>query len=153
LAVAAPLIALGMGLIYLNADMGSCRTVDSGGQATLPFRPDATDEEMERCRLLLLQRVEAKRQMIRELLAGHRTLMQAAVRYRDIGESMRLPCDPPRSAANDAAEGERVCRVVIKMATNMLQEDPLSPAAELTARLTAELERHRGSDGVVRLPD
>jgi hypothetical protein len=59
----------------------------------------------------------------------------------------------PRIAAIGPSEGERLCRMNIAMANDWMEELVPAAAADMITRLAAELEQHRGPDGVVRLPD
>jgi hypothetical protein len=80
------------------------------------------------------------------------TLLQAAAQFRDVEMSLPVPW-APRIAATGSAEEERLCRTVIAMARGWMEEHVPAAAADMTARLEAELEQHRGPDGTVRLPD
>jgi hypothetical protein len=153
LSVGALLIAIGVGLIYYSAKAGSRCGLDFAKLATQPCQLDDTypgDEEMERRRQLVLCRVAAKDEVVRELLAERLTLLQAAARVRAVERLLPLPWDPPRC---DLADGERLCRTVMAIAEGYLNEYLPEQAGDVAARLQAELEQHRGPDGVVRLPD
>jgi hypothetical protein len=89
-----------------------------------------------------LARLEAKERVVRALLAGEGTLLEAAARFRELDAvepRMRPECDP-RVYAGDA-EAERYCRAVLFWANT-----PGGESAERSAavrRLEDELEGHR----------
>jgi hypothetical protein len=151
---AALLIAGAAGLIYVGAD-GSRRDSDSNSpsiaQCLLDKKPP-TDEEMERRRQILLQRFAVKDRAVQKLLGGQLTLLQAAAQFRDVEAAQPITWGPD-IAATGPAEGERLCRMVIAMARGWMEEHVPAAAADMTARLEAELEQHRGPNGTVRLPD
>jgi hypothetical protein len=155
LSVAALLIAGAAGLTYFGADTGSRRDSDrnspSFAQGLLNTK-SPTDEETERRREILLQRCAVKDRAVQKLLAGRLTLLQAATQFRDV-EAAQPVTWGPRIAATGPAEGERLCRVVISAAKGWMEEHVPAAAADMTARLEAELEQQRGADGTVRLPD
>jgi hypothetical protein len=155
LSVAALLIAGAAGLVYFGADTGSPRDSDSNSPSIaecLLGDKSPTDEETERRQQILLERNVVKDRAVRNLLAGRLTLLQAAAQFRDVDEALPVTW-VPQIAATGPAEGERLCRKVIAMAKGWMEECVPAQAAAETARLEAELERHRGADGTVRLPD
>jgi hypothetical protein len=110
------------------------------------------DEEMERRRQIYLQRYAVRDRAVRILLAGRLTLLQAAAQFRDVEKALPVTW-APRIAATGPAEGERLCQRVIAMAKDWMEEHVPAAAADMTARLEAQLEQHRGADGTVHLPD
>ncbi len=111
------------------------------------------EAELERRRQVFQRRTAAKDQAIRELLAGRLTLCQAAARFRDAEREAPLTWGPPPQTGDGPGEGERLCRDVMDWADSWVAENVPAAADSLTARLKEELEQHRGTDGVVRLPD
>jgi hypothetical protein len=155
LSVAALFIGAAAGLIHFGADAGSRRDADPGTPSVargLLDKPYPLDEEREHRRHVYLQRFAVKDRAVQKLLAGQLTLPQAAARFRDLEQSLPVTW-APRVAATDPAYGERLCRTVIAMANRWMEEHVPAAAADVTACLEAELERHRGPDGTVRLPD
>jgi len=157
LSIVVLVLIAGAGLLYLGARAVLEPMEDAGEPASprgqLSNRP-LTDEEFERRRESLMRRHLAKDQAVRELLAGRLTLLQAAARFRDAEAAVPASWTPPvRADAGDPAEGERLCRDVITRVHDWLATNLPEHAAEITARLEAELRRLRGEDGVVRLPD
>jgi hypothetical protein len=155
LPVAALFVGAAAGLIYFGADTGSRRDSDRDSLSNAQFVIDEKfpmDEEMEHRRQILLQRCAVRDRAVQKLLAGRLTLLQAAAQFRDV--EMALPVtSAPRIAATGPAEGERLCRSVIAMAKGWMEEYVPAQAAAETARLEAELEQQRDTDGTVRLPD
>jgi hypothetical protein len=146
------LTAVGAGLVYIGADLLSRLGRDFGELAALQRRLDESarrDEELDGHREVYLRRIVVKEQAVGELLAGRLTLPQAAARFRDVEEALPVTWGPPCCAASGSAEGERWCREVMAWVQTQHGED--LPA--LAARLEADLRRHRGTDGTVRLPD
>jgi hypothetical protein len=87
-------------------------------------------------------RLEAKERVVRALLAGEGTLLEAAARFRewDAVEPQLRPESHPRVYAGDT-EAERYCRAVLFWANT-----PGGESAERSAavrRLEDELEGHR----------
>jgi hypothetical protein len=155
LLVAALLIAVGVGLTYFSADIGSRHGLDFNPQSAVQRDHDEsspTDEEMERRLQVFLLRSAVKDEAVRDLFAGRLTLLQAAARFRDVEKAHPITWAPGNTATGPA-EGERLCRVVMAMADGWLVKYSPPMAADVVARLEAELQRHRGPDGIVRLPD
>jgi hypothetical protein len=155
LPVAALFIGAAAGLLYLGTDTGSRRDSHSN-PPSIPQcdlgEKSPTDEELERRRQIYLRRYSVKEHAVEDLLAGRLTLLQAAAQFRDLEKSLPVTW-APRIAATGPAEGERLCRLVIGTAKSWMEEHVPAAAADMAARLEAELERHRGPDGTVRLPD
>jgi len=155
LLVAALLIAGAAGLIYFGADIAFRRKIDRNAPSTVLSHLDEgspTDEEMEHRLQIHKHRIAVKDRAVRDLLDGRLTLLQAAARFRDLETEQPLTWWP-RNAATGPADGERLCRMVMDRANGWMQANRPAQAADFAARLEAELERHRGQDGTVRLPD
>jgi hypothetical protein len=155
LSVAALLIAGAAGLIYFGPDKGSRRDSDCNAPSIAQFVIDEKfpiDDETEHRLQIYLQRAAAKDRAVRNLLAGRLTLLQTAVQFRDADKALPVTWGPG-IAATGPADGERLCRVVMKWANYWLQANLPEQAASVAARLEAELEQNRGPDGAVRLPD
>jgi hypothetical protein len=155
LPVAALLIGGAAGLIYFGAGTGSRRNSDSNSPSIVQGLLDdksPKDEEMDRRRQIYLQRFAVKIRAVQQLLAGRLTLLQAAAQFRDLEKEHPVPWWP-RNTGTGLAEGESLCRTVIAMAKGWMEENVPAAAADMTARLEAELERHRELDGTIRLPE
>jgi hypothetical protein len=155
LPVAALLIGGAAGLIYFGGGTGSRRDSDCNAPSIAQYLLDKkspTDEELERRRQILLQRDAVQDLVVRKLLAGRLTLLQAAAQFRDMEQTQPITWGPP-IAATDSVDGERLYRKVIARAKYWMEVHVPAAAADVTARLEAELEQHRGPDGAVRLPD
>jgi hypothetical protein len=99
----------------------------------------------------LLRHINAKSEVVAELLGGRLTLLQAAARFRDLEETPPDRLAVPRLPGG-AADGERHCRAVMRWVDNWLKVQAPEQAAGMAARLEEELRRHRGPDGIIRLP-
>jgi hypothetical protein len=144
--------AVGAGLMYFSAAILPRLGLDFGELAALQRQLDEVgrvDEELDHHRGIVLRRIVAKQQVVGELQAGRLTLLQAAARFRDLEEALPVTRGWPPRATSGPAEGERWCREV--MAWAQTQHGEYLP--DLAARLEADLRRHRGTDGTVRLPD
>jgi hypothetical protein len=155
LPVTALFIGGAAGLIYFGSDTGSRRDSDSNSPSIaqcLLDKKSPTDEETDRRRQILLERHAVKERAVKKLLAGQLTLLEAAVQFRDVEAAQPITWGPD-IAATGPADGERLCRAVISMAKGWMEEHVPAAAADMNARLEAELEQHRGPDGTIRLPD
>jgi hypothetical protein len=120
-----------------------------GGEGKAQRQADELDLQL----LGWKQRGEARDEVVRDLQARRITLLEAAARFRQLDhtkpdfnwEAFRQ-CHPGR------CDDERHCRHVIAWAKSALSTRP-SEAAELVARLEAELQEHLRRDGAVRLPE
>jgi len=113
---------------------------------------DEQDTELDHRRQVFEHRIAVKDEVVRELVSGHLTLVQAAVRFRDVERDLPVSWAPtPPSGVPE--EDERMCRDVIRWARLWVSARLPAESASVVARLKVELEKLRGSDGVVRLPD
>jgi hypothetical protein len=112
------------------------------------------EEELDRRLQVTVRRNMRKEEAIGELLAGRLTLVQAAARFRDADAAVPAEWRYVRpDTAPGPGEGERRCREVIARVRLWLANNQPPQAAEVTARLEAELQHLLDKDGVVRLPD
>jgi len=125
---------------------------DSFTQSRKTTECDQRNGEVERRVQVLLRRGAAKDHAVRDLVAGHVTLGEAAVRFRCIEKNLRLTggSAPTR---DERGEDERICRNIMGRAYCWVAENLPEATALVTARLEAELQQLRGPDGIVRLPD
>ncbi len=137
--------------LVLAAEMG--RRHEPGrlakqGAAGQPEPLDETRRQIE----AIVHRVNSKRHIARELIAGRLTLLQAAGQFRALNQA------PPRlhwkefcAAYPGDSDEERHCREVIAVVTLELENSDSCLCLAVRARLVAELESHR-ERGTLRLP-
>jgi len=144
----------GAGLIGYGSGMYSRPEAGPGKPSTVRQELEMGGEsaKLESHRQVFEQRYALKDKAVRELLRGHQTLVQAAVRFRDIERDLPVPWGPvPPSAIS--GEDERLCREVITRARHWVWANLPAEMASVVARLEAELEWVRGPDGAVHLPE
>ncbi len=123
------------------------------GRAPLPEAPGEEAREADLARRLRVarQRIDAKLAVVRRLLAGELTLLEAATRFRDInGEPADCPV-PDNHLWPSASPEEMLCRQVIVWAQAHARDDSSGAAGAVVDRLEAELEALLAR-GAVRLP-
>jgi hypothetical protein len=122
-----------------------------------PGAPPAEDQaareaRMERQLRVALARINAKRKLIQQVLAGRLGLLEAAARFRDLNdEPADCPCRDDHHRPG-ASRGENLCRQVLIWAREVAREQDSSAARATVARLEAELKAILARDGDVRLP-
>jgi hypothetical protein len=100
----------------------------------------------------VVRRGARRRETVQELIAGRRTLREAAARSQALArEDPDFPWDMFRREYPGRTDEERHCRQMIVFVQTALQDHP-GEAAEVVARLEAELEAYREPDGTIRLP-
>jgi hypothetical protein len=101
---------------------------------------------------VLHRRLAAKAAVVRQLLDGRLTLLEAAEWFKVLNE---MPSDCP-SYANavfpTGSEGETLCRQVISWTEGQLLMQSPSQAEAVTRELKEELQAYLERDGIVRLP-
>jgi hypothetical protein len=155
LPVAALFIGGAAGLLYFDPDKGSRQDSDCNAPSTVRRSIDdkyPMDEESEHRLQIYLMRIAVRDRVVRNLLAGRLTLLQAATQFRDMEKDLPVTWGPPIEATGPG-EGERLCRSVMRWVHNWIAENLPAEAASVAARLEAELGQLRGPDGTVRLPD
>jgi hypothetical protein len=101
----------------------------------------ARSEELEHLRGQAIQRVLAKNQIARDVIAGRIGVVEAASRVRD------LPCPPPRMwdmlriVHGGATDEETMCRHLICWSCQLVDDDPARTEA-LRTRLESEMQAH-----------
>jgi hypothetical protein len=110
--------------------------------------------DLTRKNALVCDRIEAKEQVLQELLAERMTLLQAAAWFRRLDTATpEVPGAPPDRYPG-RTEGERYCYLVMDWALSNREELTPSHAEEIRGRLQAELDAHLAShDGAIVLPD
>ncbi len=123
------------------------------GRAPLREAPgeEAREADLDRRLRVARQRIDAKFAVVRRLLAGELTLLEAATRFRDInGEPADCPALDNCLWPNASPE-ERLCRQVIGWARSHARDDSSGAAGAVADRLEAELEALLAR-GALRLP-
>jgi hypothetical protein len=120
--------------------------------APAPVGPQ--DEEAWRARQLQVarRRIDAKREVVRRLLAGRLTLLETAALFRDLNEEPDdCPCrDNPQWPG--ASREEHLCRQVVNWARQMANEEGSRATGEAADRLEAELAALLARGRAIRLP-
>jgi hypothetical protein len=118
----------------------------------LPEGPEeARQAQLERRSRAIIQRNEAKVEVVRRLLAGRLTLLEAAALFGHLNEQ---PADWPYQ--NDlrwpgASREEKLCRQVVLWAISLAPQEG-GRAGEAADRLEAELAALLARGGAIRLP-
>ncbi|HKB02943.1 MAG TPA: hypothetical protein VKD90_12030 [Gemmataceae bacterium] len=155
LSVAPMLMAGAAGFFYLGTAMAPRPDPDGNAPPRLWGPGDdnsPTGKDLDRRTQIYLHRITVKERAVRDLLAARLTLLQAAARFRDVEEEHPIT-GKPHCAASAPADGERWCRRVMEQAIGWVAANLPAQAADVAARLEAELEQHREPDGTIRLPD
>ena len=102
---------------------------------------------------IIVERIAAKENVIRELIKEHLTLPEAAARFRKLNtESESCPGSPPDCFPGQT-ESERYCRQVLRWVEIETQTWQPAEAEEVRCRLEAELDLLLVScNGKVSLP-
>jgi hypothetical protein len=99
-----------------------------------------------------LQRVEAKQQIIADLIEGRLTLLEATARFREAHLGSAGEGAYGRLLATAGSEdGEHLVRAVIGWVHLALRDRP-ERAEALSEELEQQLQAHLATHGVVRLP-
>jgi hypothetical protein len=124
------------------------------GRAPLPEAPgeEAREAELDRRLRVARQRIDAKWKVVRRLLAGELTLLEAAARFRDLNaEPADCPCRESYLWPNTSPE-ERQCRQVIAWGRALGRDDRSGATGAVVDRLEAELAALLAR-GAIRLPE
>jgi hypothetical protein len=111
------------------------------------------EEELAYRRQVATKRLEGKQQVTRDLIAGHLTLLEAAVRFQVLNKT---PVDCPfryENSSQGRGEGEQIFRQVINWAVTEVAQRSEIEAQILSERLERELEEHLRRHGPARLPE
>jgi hypothetical protein len=99
------------------------------------------------------QRIEAKRRVVSQVMAGELTLFEAGAWFRFLNETPPGFTCECRHVPGDSEE-EKACRQVILWAEDELRwRGLLESAADLSARLEKQLAAHQAEHGRVVLPE
>jgi hypothetical protein len=106
-------------------------------------------EQLEEGRKVVLWCVGVKRTLTEEVIAGRRTLFEAAAGFRN-AERIKVQRAPSLCAAGPDSTDEEHCRQVIQQVRRSLQGQPNQSA--VVARLEEQLREELARKGIVRLP-
>ncbi len=112
---------------------------------------EAREAEMDRRLRVARGRIDAKWEVVRRLLVGRLTLLEAAAQFRDLNaEPADCPCQDGHVWPNASLE-ERLCRQVIAWAQREARDGATGAGAAVT-RLEAELAALLARGEPLRLP-
>jgi hypothetical protein len=101
---------------------------------------------------VVLQRIAVKNQIVGDLLARRKSLVQAAAEFKELNEDQPRYMEALREAYPSRSDEECFCRNVIAYVASAVQLRPARAKAEV-ARLEAELQAARDSNGLVHLAE
>jgi hypothetical protein len=109
--------------------------------------------ELDEQREQAASRASARQSIVEEVAADRMTLIQAAVEFRRLNQT--LPPGPwsYNHAYSGESEGERLCRYVIRLVQINLSERTPQLVAAKTEQLNGELRVLLQQDGIVHLPE
>jgi hypothetical protein len=116
-------------------------------------RQQKRGDELERKIKAVLRRLERKERIVKALLAGRLTLLEAASRFRALNQGPpEFSWDRFRDSLPGDSDDERHCYEVIEFVYNALRQDDPRRAAEVRECLRAQL-REDLRCGPLRLPE
>ena len=146
-----------LGAAWLQLDLLALCGVDVAEFCTSQekaFRARQRQEWLRRRVEAIVQRNESREAVMRELLAGRLTLLQAARRFKDLNETPVTCQNDYRSRFPGRSDGEKVCRQVLQWLEGYLLGLPSEQAQTLRRRFADELREHlEHHDGIVVLPE
>src|SRR5262249_7060251 len=110
---------------------------------------EQTSEELCRHDTIIKERMVAKKQIVLDLIAGRRTLLEAAARFRDLNENPEDCRNPYREFCCGNSDGEKLGRQVITWVAGVLE----GRSPEVVACLEMELQDLLASQETVVLPE
>jgi hypothetical protein len=118
----------------------------------LPEGPEeARQTQLEQQSRTIVQRLEAKEEVVRRLLAGRLTLLEAAALFGHLNEEPAAWPFQDNLRWPGASREEKLCRQVLDWAIPLAREEG-GRAVEAADRLEAELAALLARGGVIRLP-
>jgi hypothetical protein len=103
-------------------------------------------EHLEAQAAVAIRCEEGKREVVRRILAGRLTLVEAVEEFRALGRMNEDGLKELLAAFPGSSEDEALCRSVIFWVAHAAADDP-ARRADLVARLKAEMRRHFGGAG------
>ncbi|VTS05687.1 hypothetical protein [Tuwongella immobilis] len=99
---------------------------------------------------LLQEALQAKRQVIRQLVEGELPLLEAAAQFQAITTQLGTPIEATLGLA-PTIDQESICRTVIGWVHLCLSDRP-EHAEAISCRLESELQQHLSQAGSLQLP-
>lgn len=115
-------------------------------------RMERESDAMSQAHVVIRERVVRRRQVISDVFAGRRGLLEAAVAFRDLNEMPGAPATPYLELFPGTTEDERLCRQVISWVESDPQQGSPDRARALARQLEEELTARLQGPGGVRLP-
>jgi hypothetical protein len=149
------LAALLAGAARLQPDWASSLGLDECGPPEVRQQLAAERQRgtlLDRRQEVVRRRLDAKNEVVGQLLDRRLTLAEAAAWFKSLNES---PADCPAAWHGEfpgASEGERLCRQVISWVHAELAQQSASQAEAVCGRLEDELQALLRRDGTVPLP-
>jgi hypothetical protein len=134
------LLSLALLAAGLTALAGAWKRKGQGGPRSPGEPEEAREAELDRRLRVARQRIDAKWKVVRRLLGGELTLLEAAARFRDVNaEPADCPCQDSHLWPSASPE-ERLCRQVIGWARAEARDDRSGAAGAVVDRLESELK-------------
>lgn len=148
--VVAVLLSLAIWLIEQVSEVWTLR--DQYGNPISLSREYQRSHQMDQRLARALNRIDAKRNIVWDVLAGELTLLEAATGFAR-ADATSLDNSDCLAAFAGASEEEKRCRCVIEwVVATAADERSAGEAARLRKQLEAELQEHLDRDGMVKLP-
>ena len=109
--------------------------------------------ELDEQREQAASRASARQSIVEEVAADRMTLIQAAVEFRRLNQTLPAGSWSYNHAYSGESEGERLCRYVIRLVQINLSERTPQLVAAKTEQLNGELRVLLQQDGIVHLPE
>jgi hypothetical protein len=106
------------------------------------------DEQFEQAQ----RRSNRRRRIVADVIADRTTLLQAALEFRSLNETLPASHWSYNQAYSGKSEGERLCRYVIRMVQIDLSERTPNLVTAKVEKLEEELHALLEPDGIVHLP-
>jgi hypothetical protein len=128
-----------VGAAWSQPDLAAGLGLSSGGGERQEQQNRQRRAELDRHDGIVLRRIMAKEAIVKDLLEGRLTLLEAAQRFQDLDEKSDERLDQYRLRYPGRSDGEKRCRQVIDWVRTRLEDRPPSQAAALLQRLEEEL--------------
>ena len=138
-----------------SGDMATTDRPDQDAQASLMAQVHTSMEESRELDAQIeesIQRCKAKEDVVRDVIAGELTLLQAAARFRDVNASWPKARAVVQQAYAGLPYEHALCRQVIAYAEAELRHQGSVQKDSVLDRLEAELAEHLRRHGKVCLP-
>jgi hypothetical protein len=108
-------------------------------------------DRLDRQAVFVLHRTTAKSELVRAVIDGKMSLLEAAGWFRELNKG-NASCPATRYASPEGSEAERLCLQVLSWVRGELADRPSSESEPLYRRLQAEFEDLRKGEGGLHLP-